>query len=355
MREANEIKVIHRTSRILFRPFFLSQGKDQTVFRCSDSTEYLEFDAVGGNIINYLDSGQTISETQHEVEKAAHMPVDVVSFVDELEHLGYVTILGPDATHGGSVRVFLQPRMRTHFFWWWGFFALALASCTFNIAVFFAHPLPWPPISALVLPDVPFLVTLVVLFLIDLTSNVFHEGAHFLVGWIYGLAPRFRLGRRGFWFVVETDVTGVWELKRTWRWRPLLAGLMSDITLIAVALLISLNTGSQSLAFHITRSAVVLILAKMLWQCQWYLRTDLYFLWITMTDIHQIRQAAWNMISRRKKSESQQGIRNASSLEVMSYLMSLPIAIVTTVLLCLWFVFPIMLTGLRLVLPFFMG
>ncbi|HLG75774.1 MAG TPA: hypothetical protein VKX46_05130 [Ktedonobacteraceae bacterium] len=334
---------IYPAMRVRFVPFTLAQNERQAVIGRNHNSDYLEFEAIGGEIISRLDAGKTIAEVQREVEALAATDVDVASFVEDLQALGYVTLLDPEEIHPGSARVSLASRSRINSICWRGFLALSSLALLFTIVTLFRQPSLLPPASALILPATPLIGALLALLLVDSIVTAFHEGAHVLVGRWHGLSPRIKMGRRGLWFVIETDLTGVWQLEKRWRWQPIVAGLMSDMTLAALALLVTQHTEPYTFPHDVAHMALLLILAKMLWQCQWYLRTDLYFLFAALGDIGDLSQLAWQRL--RQRTAAGQSATDAGRLASRLYLFSLPIALCATGVLLLWFVLPALLAA----------
>lgn len=336
---------IYPATRVQFVPFTLAQNERRAVIGRSNDSDHLEFEALGGEIISRLDAGKTIAEVQHEVETLAATNVDVASFVEDLQALGYVTLLDPEESYPGSARVFLASRSRLSTLVWWGFLAIFFLSLLFTLTTFLRQPSLLPPTTALILPGTPLIGALLALLVVDSIVTTFHEGAHVLVGRGQGLSPRIKMSRRGLWFVIETDLTGVWQLERRWRWQPIVAGMMSDMTLVALALLVAQHTEPHALPHDVAQMAMLLILAKMLWQCQWYLRTDLYFLFTALSDIGNLSQLAWRRLTHQ--TTAGQSAADADQQASRLYFFSLPIAICATGLLLLWFVLPALLTAFQ--------
>lgn len=334
-------------SHVLFVPFVLRQQGNSVILGHADGKEYHEFETPGGTIICHLDRGSTIEEVQHIMVTTGYSHVNVSQFVQDLQHLGYVSMVAPMDTYPGSnhIKFFLNNSRWSYF--WPLFFCSACLGVFFILWALLFHRVQLPPVSRLLISYLPFWLAILLLAGLDIILNVLHELSHLVVARWYGLRPTITLGRRGVWFVAQTVLTGIWLLDRRIRWRPILAGILCDTLFLALAILIIQHTAEDSLLHAFGQCTMLLLLARLLWQCQWYLRTDLYFLWAVFTGVVNLKQVAWQFLSKhgRKIELPQYSVQDQRAGAI--YLCSLPFAAGATLLLCFKVILPLFLEIIR--------
>jgi putative peptide zinc metalloprotease protein len=113
-----------------------------------------------------------------------------------------------------------------------------------------------------------------------------HEFAHLLAARACGVPARIRPGRRLWFLVAETDMSGIWMAPTAWRYLSFVAGAIVDA--VSAALLvgvlwaqrrgwIALPAGLEQL----TGAVLFSYLMRLLWQCFFFVRTDLYYVLAT--------------------------------------------------------------------------
>jgi putative peptide zinc metalloprotease protein len=109
-----------------------------------------------------------------------------------------------------------------------------------------------------------------------------HEMAHLVAARAIGVDSRLGISNRLWILVAETDMTGIWGVPRQQRYLPFLAGPLFDAVLASLFLL-SLFAGRSgwvslsAMAVRLLSGGLFVSLMRLLWQCYFFLRTDLYF------------------------------------------------------------------------------
>lgn len=109
-----------------------------------------------------------------------------------------------------------------------------------------------------------------------------HEMAHLVAARAVGVDSRLGISNRLWILVAETDMTGIWGVPRRQRYLPFLAGPLFDAVLASLFLL-SLFAGRSGwvslspMAVRLLSGALFVSFMRLLWQCYFFLRTDLYF------------------------------------------------------------------------------
>jgi hypothetical protein len=78
-----------------------------------------------------------------------------------------------------------------------------------------------------------------------------HELCHWLAARAEGVAAKVRIDRRLYFFVFETDLTGLWGLPRRRRYWPMLIGLGFDTVILATVL--ALRLAAHAGLWHVVR------------------------------------------------------------------------------------------------------
>jgi hypothetical protein len=133
---------------------------------------------------------------------------------------------------------------------------------------------------------------------------------HVLAGRRLGLRSRVRMSTRYYFVVFETVMDGLVAVPRRQRFLPMLAGLLADTLVVALATLAAwaLRGPAAEMPAAATLSGLSLAVAfttlpRMAWQGYFFLRTDLYYLISTVLgcqDLHgAARQRIRNAANRR--------------------------------------------------------
>jgi len=161
---------------------------------------------------------------------------------------------------------------------------------------------------------VPFSIPLASLLTITVVSavrTVIHEMAHKLAAAQFGVYGRISFGRRLFFIVAQTDVTGLWALPRRKRAVPLIAGILIDAAIAAILVILQLFLGHDP----ILRVAVFLNLGGIVAQTAVYMRTDLYALFLALTNsknLWELKGAVFRTLVRRANPHDEDLIGEAT-------------------------------------------
>ena len=145
------------------------------------------------------------------------------------------------------------------------------------------------------------------LLLVELTVVVgqaplilLHEGAHVLAGRRLGLRTRVRLGQRWYFLVFETVMDGLVSVPRRQRYLPIVAGVLTDIGVIAALTLVAAATrasdGEFSLLGGICLALAFTTLPRIAWQFYFFLQTDGYYLVSTVLGTVDLHGAARGLL-----------------------------------------------------------
>jgi hypothetical protein len=140
------------------------------------------------------------------------------------------------------------------------------------------------------------------LFVGQMPWIMLHESFHALAGRRLGLSSTLRIGRRLYFLVFETTLDGLVAVPRRKRYLPMLAGMIMDVLVISVLVLAAAALQGNSVEHLIGQILLAMAFATVLrltWQFYFFLRTDLYYLAITVLGCVNLQVVARQMLRNR--------------------------------------------------------
>jgi hypothetical protein len=142
-----------------------------------------------------------------------------------------------------------------------------------------------------------------VTFLGQFPLILLHELAHALAGRRLGLRTRLSVDRRMYYVVFVTEMDGLVTVERRKRYLPMLAGMLTDLLVLALLILAADVTrqpdGALSLADHLALAFGYMTLLRLAWQFFFYLQTDLYFVIVTVLGCVDLQVTARRVLRER--------------------------------------------------------
>ncbi len=331
---------------IQFVPFEVHRRGETVWVGRDDGRCWITLDRIGAAVLSELDDGRSIGEVSTTAQTRCGTPLDVSDFVGELRHLGF---LATGTAHHGSAR--LRPaahvETRRQAWWWRAFASVAVLSGTYALVSLLLGEVPVPSGGSLFPKTVPLGWALVLPILVATASGALHEFAHFAVARTYGLRPRVRLSRRGPWLVAQTGMPGIWSLPLSLQLRAVAAGAMVDLILLgACTAAIQTAPASTMIGTTIALTAFAAIFLRLLWQLQWNLRTDAYFLLTLAAGSPNLRESARRWARGRVRRRQYAPVRDHRPVALprrearaaAAYALSLPLAFTGSVAFGAWIV-----------------
>lgn len=273
------------------------------------SPDFVEVPEIGGKIVLWLQDGLSVDECAARAGEAVGEVVDVRDFLNDLTEAGVLADEAPPVDDGPP----FGHRVGRFFF---GPVGVTVQSTLVLIGlVLLAVD---PGLRPSYHDGVPFSVPLASLLSITLVSAVLtitHEMAHKLAAAQYGVYGRISFGRRLFFIVAQTDVTGLWALPRRQRAVPLAAGMLIDGSIITILLVLQEFLGHDPLI----RVAVFVKIGGIVAQTSVYMRTDFYALFLVLTDsknLWELKGAVFRKLIRRDSPQDLELIAAATSREL---------------------------------------
>lgn len=255
-------------SLTLYPLTFVDEG-DQVVIGRAETDSYGVFSADAAQVLRRLSDGQQPAAVAAWYEAHYGEPADIEDFVGMLRELGFIReddADGPPAQSG--------PRWQRAGTVMFSRAALALygAAIVAAAAVMAADPRLRPSPSGVYFTR-SLLVVTAVTGAGQLAGVAWHEGWHVLAGRRLGLDSRLSIGRRLYFVVVQTTLSGLLGVPPRKRILPLCAGLLADALLVSA--LIAVAGLGPGWAGRAALSVAYVTLMRMLWQCMVFMETDL--------------------------------------------------------------------------------
>ena len=279
-------------SMVLVRPFSHRQDGPSVTIGDLSRQVFLAIPAEGLDILNALAAGKTVGEAVALYEQKYAETPDVDDFLSVLAGEGF---LAPAGKAGEAAEPKPAPQPPAPATW----ITPTRARRIFSPPVLAASALIVAVASVLIATD-PQLVrgSTVLLFprhlaalslcllAFALAGVMVHEVAHLVAARAAGVPARIGLSHRLWIVVAETDMTGVWMAPRRQRYLAFLAGPIVDA--VSASLLVGLLWASRRgwiglspLVAQLGAAALFTYLARLLWQCFVFVRTDFYYVLAT--------------------------------------------------------------------------
>jgi hypothetical protein len=282
---------------VLHELSFVTEGDEVVVGRV-DTGSYAVFPADGAELVRRIAGGMSLSQAAAWYEQSFGEPVDIGDLADTLAELGFVRAAGETTVPAKPVglrrlgRAVFSPAA-------WACYA-GLAAAWLVAALHASAILPRPG-------QVFFTGSLVLVQIVITFGQVpllfLHEGMHILAGRRLGLPSRLGISNRLTYIVFETQMNGLNSVPRKARYLPFLAGLIGDLAVFcALGLTAELTRGghgSFSLTGRVCLALAFTVFMRMLWQFQLYLRTDLYYVFATALNCHDLHDASTALLRNR--------------------------------------------------------
>ncbi|MFD1540816.1 hypothetical protein [Nonomuraea guangzhouensis] len=292
---------------------FVPEGDEVVVGRV-DADSYAVLPADGAALLREMTRGVPPERAARWYEDTYGEPVDIEEFLETLHELGFVrTSVAPE--QAGTGRLPLRGLGRAVFspLAWIGYaavFALAVLAVV-------GDPALAPSPGHIFFTDSLLVVQLGITFG-QLPLIFLHEAFHTLAGRRLGLHSRLGVSNRYLYIVFETRMNGLLSVPRAKRYLPFLAGMACDVVVFAILELVADATrqpdGDFSLIGRIALAFAYTVVMRFAWQFQLYMRTDLYYVFATALNCHDLHEAStallrnriWRLLGRTRRLVDEQ-------------------------------------------------
>ncbi len=277
---------------------YLEEGEEVTVGR-ADTDSYGLFPPDGAELVRHLEAGSSPNEAAQWYHEQYGEQVDIGEFLDVLEELD---LLVPEGEEAAAVTAVGWQRLGRALFSpvAWAAYALLIGGAI--VAVVHDHSL-FPSYQHLFFTRSSLTILTLGIVLGQVPWMLLHESFHALAGRRLGLNSTLRIGRRFYYLVFVTSLDGLVAVPRRKRYLPMLAGMLLDVLAIAGltvgAAALSSATGFGALVYKLLLSMAFGVVLRLAWQFYFFLRTDLYFLAVTVLGCNDLQTASRQVLSNR--------------------------------------------------------
>jgi putative peptide zinc metalloprotease protein len=276
-----------RDTHITVYPYHARADGDDAIIANYDRTSFLSVPAEAVELLEQFARGLSVGEVQDVFQQKNGVQADLDDFIDMLaaEHflttraggeIGEYAVVDTRRYHFENLSVDVARRFVS---------PLTLILCgvltAAGVIAAALEPAVLPPATALVF-DADQVGVLLSVLALSVAGVWVHELAHLVAARAAGAPSRIGFGNRLWYLVAETDMTGIWLASRAQRCLAFLAGPLVDLASAAflVLLLIADRAGWLHLdatVVAIVRGVLFMYLARLVWQFQFFVPTDLYY------------------------------------------------------------------------------
>ncbi|MEU8032683.1 hypothetical protein AB0C13_29300 [Streptomyces sp. NPDC049099] len=278
---------------------YLEEGDEVTVGR-ADIESYGLFPPDGAALLRRLEAGTPPNAAAQWYTEQYGEQVDMAEFLDVLEELELVVKAGEKvAAPTGPVR---WQRLGRAVFSpiAWGIYGLIVLAA---LVAMIRQPHLAPHYQNLFFTRRSLVLLTLGIVLGQVPWILLHEAAHALAGRRLGLNSTLSISRRFYYVVFVTALDGLVAVPRRKRYLPMLAGMITDVLVVSgLTLVAAALQGADGVTADVRRlllSMAFAVVLRLVWQFYFFLRTDLYYLAITVLGCNDLQTTARQMLRNR--------------------------------------------------------
>lgn len=286
-------------SKIKLYPLSIQKDKKNYIVEEPISGDFFEMPQISVDAIKRLEKGEGLDDVEKVIKESyPDEEVDIIEFVEQLVELGLVKAVDGEPINreidranskskaggfewipSGVGRLFFNRMMDKVY----------LLLLVLNIFIFVLNPELFPHYKDIFLFD-SMVMNMLVYLLISLVLIMIHEFGHILAIRSYNLPAKLSIGNRLIFIVFETDLTSAWKLDPKKRNILYLAGMSIEQVLVFVSLGLMLLFPDAN--FVGILSIIVLdIFIKTIYQCCFYMKTDVYYVVENVTGCYNLMES----------------------------------------------------------------
>ncbi|RIW30880.1 hypothetical protein D3H55_15960 [Bacillus salacetis] len=321
-------------SRVVFVAHELHFDKKKSIFEDKVSGDFYEMPPPAIDAIINLTKRRTVSETEELLnEKYPEEEIDMGEFMEQLIEMKLLSQIDDQVLH-----VVSDNKPKKGFLWIEKAFAekffgrvsrgIYLISFISAIVLMMTSPSLIPHYQDFFLSEI-ILVNVLLFSFLSFVLVMVHEGGHVLAARSLGIPVKISFGHRLFFPVLESDVSEVWRLPARDRNRVYLAGVNFDIVILFLSLLVQrfILIEPEGLLYGVTAMINFNIVLRLIYQCCFYMKTDLYFVVENLTGCYNLMEEAKEFLKMKviRKIENEYGkvIKAYSLFYIIGTLISL--------------------------------
>ncbi len=254
-----------------------------------------------------MSKGKSVEQIKKEISKK-YKNIDVDSFINRLIENGFIEKIDSKKIENKIKKIkpilrFLHPKKISWIFSKLMYIIYFLIILT-GLIIFLQNPTKYFPIGDDYFFSQSYIILIPLSFLIAWVFVFIHEFFHFLAARSRNLPATFGLGSRLIYLVATTDVTNVYSIERSKRYRVYLSGMLIDFVTMFLALILiylsEINIIIFSLFFYKILKFIVLIqFLGILWQFLFFIKTDIYLVFENLTRVEMLYEKTQNFLKNK--------------------------------------------------------
>ncbi|MFC4402927.1 peptidase [Gracilibacillus xinjiangensis] len=297
--------MISQNSNITLYPLTIREDKKHYIVEDTTSGEFFEMPEVCIDAIKLINDRIPLDQIEKTLQAIyPEEDVDISAFAEQLLDFGLVKeIDGNEVKHEKADTTpqgfsWLPAKLGKFFFHRGSVFILFLV-IFINILYIFMQPEYIPNYQDIFIFDSLVLSILFFMF-ISLIIILIHELGHILALRAHNLPTNLGICHRLYILLVfETDMATAWKLPPKERNLLYLGGIYFDQWILAIALTCKFFLPIEGTMLNSILSIIVLdIFIKTIYQCCFYMKTDLYYLFENLTGCYNIMENSQQILSR---------------------------------------------------------
>ncbi|MDW0117497.1 peptidase [Sporosarcina thermotolerans] len=291
-------------SQFTLYPLTIRIDKKNYIVEEPVSGDFFEMPAICIDAIERINSGQTLGEIELILrENYPDEDVDMMEFGGQLIDLGLVQEVDgekiPQKKEIQKTGGFTWIPSSVGRFFFNGFSnKIYIILLLINISLIVWNPKLFPHYQDIFLFD-SMMLNIITYMLISLVLIIIHEFGHILAIRSYDLPAKLGIGNRLIFVVFETDLTAAWKLKPRQRNILYFAGMSFEQLCMLIALSIQLLfPEANAIVIGILGIVVFDIFIKTLYQCCFYMKTDVYYFVENSTGCYNLMENGKQYLSK---------------------------------------------------------
>jgi putative peptide zinc metalloprotease protein len=286
-------------------PIEIRKDKKHYIVEDQISGEFYEMPEVCIEAIHLINQGEQLEDIERIVKE--RFPQEEVNLLDFAAQLFEMELI--DEVNGMKVEKLKKQKDSLGFLWispiagklFFNKFTYPLYITFFllNIILFIISPSLLPHHEDIFVLDI-MVINVFLWMSFTFLLVLVHEYGHVLAMRAHNLPTKLEVGHRLFFVVLETDMSSVWKLAPKQRNVLFLAGLCFDNVILFIALVIKLLIPfGHEIISGVISLAVFDVVLRMIYQCCFYLKTDLYYVFENVTGCYNLMENAQQTIRKQ--------------------------------------------------------
>ncbi|MFZ7944647.1 MULTISPECIES: hypothetical protein [Bacillaceae] len=349
-------------STLLLVPIEIRKDKKHYIVEDIAADEFYEMPTVCIDAINMINQGNQLGEIERKLKgKYPDEEVNLLDFANQLLELKLI-----EAINGIKIEKkilekednnfqWLSPRIGRFFFNKFTYFFYIILFVT-NLILFIVKPNLFPHYEDIFVSEI-MMLNVILWMTFSFLLVLIHEFGHILAMRAYNLPTKLEIGHRMFFVVFETDMAASWKLAAKDRNVLFLAGLCFDMVVLFSVLVCQL-TFQNDFTLGLTSLAIFDIFMRVAFQCCIYMKTDLYFVFESLSGCYNLMENANQTIRKwfpfLKKNPLDEVEFESERKTIFLYSIFYVIGVLVTIVLYAKFYIPEILHAGHILLPGFM-